>query len=273
MPQSLLAQFSDVGPEEIAAVRRLAAEAGERLREQPVYVHSKVALLRIVRSSRPDMEWIRTMLDARNALGSDFKAHELREGGFTLHTLPGAERLLAATWQTNEWVGLNAQGDVVMYERWGAVDPPTLLSKLSVKQYSEWNAYRFEARAMVLDTLSRRARRVVGFAIVIDLEGTGVGHRKLIPYMEEFAGGKSGRVVPPMRSTTYCVRSGKVAAGIYALAGRLSFFSANLQATTFLIVGPDPFAASADFSTRFRRSTLPTPVGGTLNIGGASVTR
>ena len=44
-------------------------------------------------------------------------ARKLLEGGFTLHTLPGADRLLAATCQTNEWVGLDKQGDVDVFER------------------------------------------------------------------------------------------------------------------------------------------------------------
>ena len=264
---TLLESFSGVTPEEHAAVRRLAVASEHLLREQPAYVRGEVALLRIVRYTVPDMEYIHRMLDVRRALGSDAMAHELWEGGFTLHTLPGAERLLAATLQTNEWVGLDTQGDLVMYERWGAINPTKMLAELTVKQYSEWNAYRFEARAMVLDALSRRARRVVRFAIVINLEGTGLGHRKTIPYIKEFSGGDSVWVAPDVGSTAHVVCCGKVAASIYALADRMGLFSAAIQATTFLIAGTDPFAASSDFAASFDRSAMPSDIGGELVTG------
>ena len=105
------------------------------------------------------------------------------------------------------------------------------------------------------------------------MEGARFEHRKIFPYIKEFEGGDSPWVVPPMRSTTHVVRSGKVFARIYALLGRMGFISASQQATTFLIAGPDPFAASADFSMRFRRSSLPTAIGGALIMGGVSVAR
>ena len=101
-------------------------------------------------------------------------------------------------------------------------------------------------------------------------KGAGLGHRKLIPYFKEFAGGDSVWVVPDMRSTTHVVRCGKVASRIYSVADQMGFLSTNIRATTFLLAGPDPFAASADFSARFRRDALPVAVGGTLEIGTAS---
>ena len=272
-----LESFSGVAPHEIAAVRTLQRELGggrfeqgDFLREQPVYVRSEVALLRVVQYPTPNLKRMCRILDARRALNSDAKGNELLERGLALHTLPGAERLRSASLQTNEWAGLDAQGDIIVYERWGAVIPAKLLAQLTVPQYSEWNAYRFEARAMMLDSLSRRARRVVCFAIVINMEGLGLGHRKLIPYFKEFVGGDSTKIVPPLRSMAHCVRSGKVASRIYNVADRMGFLSDRLRATTFLLVGPDPFVASADFSARFRRDALPVAVGGTLEIGTAS---
>ena len=275
---AVLESFAGVAPHEIEAVRQLQRylagarfQRGDLLRKQPVYVRGEVALLRIVRFPQENVERIRAMLNARLALDSSTKAQVLREGGRTLHTLPGAETMRAATWQTNEWAGLDAHGDLVMYERWGALDPATVLEKLEVEEFAEWNAFRFEARAIVLDMLSRRALRVVRFAIVIDMEGTGFRHRKLMPYIKAFAGGASTDVVPSMRSTTHFIRCGKVASNIFRLAGRMGILSANLKATTFLIAGPNPFEESPDFDSRFRRDALPATVGGTLKVGTASM--
>ena len=275
-----LASFSGVGLDDLAALRRLETEADERLQEQPVYVRGEIALMRIVRHrSTPGMESIRVMLSARQVFSSNDKANDLQDPGFwivggcTLHSLPGAEKLLAASWQTNEWVGLDTRGDIIVYERWGAIDPVMLQKELSTKAFLEWNAYRYEARAMVVDAISRREQKVVSFTQVIDADGTVIGHRKLVPYLKELAGGISTKVVPPMRSTYHIVRSSKVSARILVLAGRMGFLSARRQARTFLIAGPDPFVASPDFSARFRRSSLPAAVGGTLLIGTASGAR
>ena len=272
----LLESLSGVSLHEIKAVHTLRGELdGDDvdLSEISDYIGGSVALLRVVRDPArlaPSVECVRTMLAAREKLGSDAKAQELRQNNLTLHNLPGSERVRAATCQTNEWAGLDAQGDIVVFERWGAIIPATLLAELPVEQYSQWNAYRHEARAMVLDTLSRRARRVVRFAIVMDMKGTGAGHRKAIPYVNVFSAGDSTKVVPNMHSTTFFVRSGKVTAGIYATIGRMGILSANAKATTFFVAGPDPFAASTDFSTRFKRSALPAAVGGTLVTGAVS---
>ena len=48
---------------------------------------------------------------------------------------------------------------------------------------------------------------------------------------------------------------------------RMGLISANMQATTILINGPDPFATSAKFAACFERSALPSVIGGELTTG------
>ena len=266
----LLESLSGVSLHEVRAVNTLRGELdGDdvNLKELPDHVGGSVALLRIVQHRMPSVQYVRRMLAARSKLGSDAIYSQITEERLSMSTLPGTAEAQAATWHTNEWVGLDAEGDVVVYERWGHGDIPKVLAKLPLAQYSRWNAYRYEARAMLLDALSRRARRVACFAQVIDLEGMSAGHRMLIPYTKEFVGGDSVLVVPDMRSTTHFVRSGKVFANLYALFGRIGVITARQLATTFLIAGPDPFAASAEFAAHYDKSALPSDIGGELTTG------
>ena len=117
---------------------------------------------------------------------------------------------------------------------------------------------------MAFDLLSRRAKRVVRFSHVLDCRGATLAHRKMLPYIKEWAGGEATALVPSMRKTTSFVRSNRFAAAIFNLS--TGFFKQQQQ-TTFLLTGADPFDASVVFSASFERSSLPTDVGGSLTIG------
>ena len=268
-----LALFPGVLPAERSEVRRLLRDqVGAALLQQPAHIGGGVALLRLVRDTNmPAMERTRKMLDVRQELDSTTKYEKIHAQGLSLHTLPGSNELREATWQINEWIGVDAMGDVVVYERWGAVNPKILMEKMPVEAYAQWDAYRWEARAMVLDLLSRRARRVVRFAIVIDTRGFSIEHRKLLNHVKEFVGGTHIWTVPELRSTTHFVCGNQFIRVVYGIAKNAGFVSDNIRATTFLISGDNPFASSTDFAARFKRHNLPTTVGGTLQVGDASV--
>ena len=265
-----LESLSGVSQHEITAVHTLRGELdGDDvdLSDLPDHVGGSVALLRIVQHRMPSVQYVRRMLAARSKLGSDAIYSQITEERLSMSTLPGTAEAQVATWHTNEWVGLDEEGDVVVYERWGHGDIPKVLAKLPLAQYSRWNAYRYEARAMLLDALSRRTRRVMRFTFVIDLEGADIGHRKCIPYIKEFVAGDFTRVVPTKCSGTYLVRSSNVFASLFALFGRMGLVSAKQQAKAFLIAGPDPFTASAEFAVCYERSALPSDIGGEVTTG------
>ena len=89
---------------------------------------------------------------------------------------------------------------------------------------------------MAFDLLSRRAKRVVKFSILIDFHGGSLAHRNVMPYAKEFVAGESNWTTPPLRSTTYVVRANRVTAGIVNLAKSL-FFSEHMKQTVFLLSG------------------------------------
>ena len=204
----LLESFVGVGPHEVEAVKRLRRElVGEsQLRSQPAHVVGSVALLRIVRDNEPSMELAKRMFETRAGLNSSAVHREILDGGLTLSTLPGTAELHAASWQTNEWLATDKHGDVVVYERWGAVDPSRFMAEFTLEQYAQWSVYRWEARSMVLDQLSRRAGKVVRFVNVLNVKGATFESRKLIrTYFAEFSGGDAVHSVPPLNSKTFIV--------------------------------------------------------------------
>ena len=97
--------------------------------------------------------------------------------------------LHAASWENNPWVGVDNDGNVISYERWGAIEPDRLIAEFPLERYVQWEAYRWEARGMLLNLLSLRTKRVVGYTNVVDLGGVTSAHRKLMPYFKEFVGG------------------------------------------------------------------------------------
>ena len=105
---------------------------------------------------------------------------------------------------------------------------------------------------MLLDALSRRARRVVQFVNVIDVGGATLAHRKALPYLKEFVGGEATLTNPPLLSVSCMVGMGSLAFSILNVSVR-SFLSSAQQEVLRLIRGRDAFAASAEFAVRFER--------------------
>ena len=77
------------------------------------------------------------------------------EERLSMSTLPHTAEAHAATWQTNDWVSTDAEGDLVVYVRWGAAIPSRVLAEFPLERYIQWWLYRYEALAMLLDQLSR----------------------------------------------------------------------------------------------------------------------
>ena len=118
---------------------------------------------------------------------------------------------------------------------------------------------------VVLDTLSRRTGRVVRFVNVIDCNGAGLGHRKVLSYAKEFSGGGGGNAVPIWASAIYIVGVNMIAAGIIITA-KAAFFN-EVQKRRTNIVSGDPFRRSRVFTERFNRAAMPVGVGGELSAG------
>ena len=170
---SFLELLDGVSKHEIRAVHALRRDLDADdvdLIELPDHIGGGVALLRLVREHvGSPIASSRAMFEVRGRVGSAKVYREIVEGELSLHSLPGTAALHAATWQTNEWLSTDTEGDVVVYERFGAIDPTQLIAGFSSEQYARWCVYRYEARAALLDSLSRRAQRVVWFTQVIDV--------------------------------------------------------------------------------------------------------
>ena len=216
----------------------------------PVFHHPHdvcgvVALLRLCRDDEAKYD---IMLEIRRKLKSDEVWHEITTQDLSFATLPGTAELHAASWQNNDYLCFDTVGDVVAYERWGAIDPARLLETFPLERYREWEKYRWEARAMVLDTLSRRTGRVVRFVNVIDNKGVGIGHRKILSYAKEFSAGDAALTIPTSPSAIFLVGVNSIATGIINTA-KAAFFSESQKRKTQVISG-DPFRHSNDFAER-----------------------
>ena len=263
----LLGSLSGVSLHEIKAVHKLRGELdGDDvdLSEIPDHIGGGVALLRIVRASIPSVEYIRTMLAAREKLGSDAIYLQIMEERLSMSTLPGTVEAHAATWQTNDWVATDAEGDLLVYLRWGATNPSRVLAEFSLERYARWLPYRSEARAMLLDQLSRRARKVVCHRILIDVKGVSFAHRKLLPYTKEFISGQGNATNSVFAAAGYILNISSVASSLYNTAAKV-FQNEGQRRRTTLMSG-DPFD-SANFAARFERSALPSDIGGELKTG------
>ena len=118
---------------------------------------------------------------------------------------------------------------------------------------------------MVLDTLSRKTKRVVCYGNVIDWNGAGLGHRKLISYTKEFSAGDAPKTVPNLLACAFLVGVNTIAAGLINTA-KAAFLNEDLKRRTEVISG-DPFQHSHDFAERFDRAIMPVDVGGELSAG------
>ena len=266
----LLESLSGVSLHEIKAVHTLrGALDGDDvdLGELPDHIGGGVALLRIVRSTHPSVEYVRTMLAARAKLGSAAIYSQIMEERLSMSSLPGTVEAHAATWQTNDWLSTDKEGDLVQYLRWGATIPSRVLAEFPLERYVQWELYRGEARAMVLDQLSRRARKMVLHRLLIDGKGLSFTHRKLLPYVKEFSSGQAGTTFCVEAAATYLLNANAVAASIYNVYVKLRLVSTESERSSTFILRSDPFASSADFGGRFERSTLPSDLEGELTTG------
>ena len=54
------------------------------------------------------------------------------------------------------------------------------VAEFPVAEYEKWLLYRFEWMGMLLDLLSRQARRIVSAVNFLDVKGMGLKHRKCL---------------------------------------------------------------------------------------------
>ena len=104
-------------------------------------------------------------------------------------------------WLTNSWIAVDANGDIVSYE---AVAPEQLQSgkidtssiscafqeAFSVDKFLIWQTYDWECRALLLDNLSRRAKRVVKYSIIMDSKSFRRVRDVATPYLKPWVSGK-----------------------------------------------------------------------------------
>ena len=182
--ESLLKAFTGITIHEVEAVQRLRRNLDSDdvdLSEMPNHIGGDVALLRVERIRKPSVEFFRTMLAMRAELCSDKVHREILEQGLTLQTLPGTAEASAATFQMNEWLCTDTEGDIVQYRAWGSVVPAKVIAA-GLGRHARWNLYRQEARGILVDLLSRRAQKVVRYRLVISAKGVSLAHRKFISF-------------------------------------------------------------------------------------------
>ena len=159
----------------------------------PAHVFGSIAQLRVIRNQQnvpAALEWFRNAVAARERSGADSAWREIVDRDLGQHELPGTEELQAAGLQTNEWLATNTDGDVVVYENWGTIDSERLEATLPLEEYARWNLYRMEARAILLDLLSRRSGHLVQFTQIFDCHGVrGKASWKGMPYLRELVAG------------------------------------------------------------------------------------
>ena len=266
----ILGEFTDVTLAEVRQVEGLSRDLSS-LHAASDHVGGCVALLRLIREELMENApvtavRVQNMLKLRAELGSNAKAAEILERKLTLHTLPGAAERRAASFDTNECIGTTKQGDLVTVEQWGTILPMKFVIEFPVEDNKILATYLSEAQAMMFDLLSRRAKRLVGFARVLDTHGMSFAHRKLLPYMKEAINGDATKTVPRVRflTPTFLVRTSGIVAGIFNI-GKRTFLSERQKGTLTLLSGPDPFIASSAFAMFYERSALPFSIGGTLD--------
>ena len=186
--------------------------------------------------------------------------------GNSLQTIKGVLELHAASWLTNEWLSVAKNYDLVHYERWGSVNPSRFLKAFPLDDFKDLQLRRLEARSFVIDEVSRHTRRVVSAALLVDLKGFSISHRKLMPYFGECLR-EGSTVVPGLRGSVFVVGSVK-AVTLYALVGpRLDDNVDDSSRVVRLLHGGDPFTTSEDFKHMFEHHSVPTVLGGFLKSG------
>ena len=94
-----------------------------------------------------------------------------------------------------------------------------------------------------------------------------MAHRKLLSHAKVMVRGEATRSVPSMMSSTYFVGASHAWSVLYTFFQGSGLVNSHIARTTTIIVGQDPFTASAEFASRFKRSAMPVDVGGELKSG------
>ena len=168
-PGFSLASMTSVTPDDLQAVRELRSELTDmNLALLPEHAGGDVALLRFVRNldqTKPPAVNFRAMLEARHALGCDAMHRKILDEGLALHAMPGTQKAETASIHANDWISTDAKGDIVCYERFGAIVPSIASSMFSPAEFERWYSYRREARSMLLDLLSKRSLQLLQFVV------------------------------------------------------------------------------------------------------------
>ena len=122
-----------------------------------------------------------------------------------------------------------------------------------------------EASAMMLDVLSRRAKRLVQVKVIIDMRRGNIRHRKLLPHLKEYLASDANETVPDLAAHTYILNINATVSSIFNIV-KGSVMNEHQKNTCTLISG-DPFVSSLNFADRFERSAMPADVGGELRTG------
>ena len=135
----VLAPFGGVRGGERDRVRILRSElaAAVDLSALPAHLSDDLALLREVRFARDRREGyavqrIQKMVASRGKLGCDDLHRRIVEEDIPAHELPGTAEARAASWQSNDWLSMSNEFEVVVLERFGAIKPKQLAATFPV---------------------------------------------------------------------------------------------------------------------------------------------
>ena len=165
----------------------------------------------------------------------------------------------------HSWLTTDKTGAVVSYTCLRELDIGEI-SRIGEASLRRGFLYTEETRSLILDALSRRASQVVGLTYVINVSGTGIGHRKLMPFIREGMTGPAHKAIPPSLTETFVVGMNSIARAIVNMAMR-NLASIEQRQLLNVSSGTNAFR-SQSFENRFVRENMPTDIGGLRIING-----
>ena len=140
------------------------------------------------------------------------------------------------------------------------------ISRISEASLRSSYLYTEETRSLILDALSRRASQVVGLTYVVNVSGTGIGHRKMVPFLREGMTGPAQKAIPPSLTGIFVVVMNSIARAILNMAMRNL---ASIEQRKLLNASSETDAfRSQSFENRFVREHMPTDIGGLRIVNG-----